>query len=161
MWILCFNCFLCLSPREHLLSQWTSHVLMHLITCEWQLYTQGSQIVTLIGLRAAPRFWVAKTGANQVWKVLRPTHIKSNEGLFWKSTQLPEWEEEHKGKVFANVDLSYESSEKYKVLEMIRKGSTTLFGRWPNLVISSWVAQFSVNCGLSLCNCTLMAEFGI
>ena len=25
---------------------------------------------------------------------------------FWKSTQLPQWEEEHKGKVFGNVDLS-------------------------------------------------------
>ena len=46
--------------------------LMHFITCDWQLYPQGSQIATLIGLRAATRFWVAKTGANQVWKVLRP-----------------------------------------------------------------------------------------
>ena len=61
------------SPRERLLSQWTSHVLMHLITCEWQLYPQGSQIATLIGLRAATHFWVAKTGANQVWKVLCPS----------------------------------------------------------------------------------------
>jgi len=58
---------------------------MRLITCEWQLYPQGSWRATFIGLRAATRFWVAITGANQVWKVLRPAHVKSDERLFWKT----------------------------------------------------------------------------
>ena len=57
--------------------------------------------------------------------------------------------------------LTYRRNRKYQVLETIRKGNRTLFGRCPNLVISSRVAQFLLNCGLSLCNCTLMAEFGI
>ena len=61
MYILSFDCFLCPSPREHLLSQWTSHVLMCLIICEQQLYPQGSQRATLIGLSAVIHFWVAKS----------------------------------------------------------------------------------------------------
>ena len=69
--------------------QWTRHVLIRLITCEWQLYPQGSWRAAFIGLRAATLFWVAITGANQVWKVLRPAHIKSDEGIFWKCTWTP------------------------------------------------------------------------
>ena len=61
MYILSFDCFLCPSPQEHLLSQWTSHVLMCLIICEQQLYPQGSQRATLIGLSAVIHFWVAKS----------------------------------------------------------------------------------------------------
>ena len=40
----------------------------------------------LIGLNSTTRFWVVKPGANQVWKVLRPVPIKSDEGLLWKAT---------------------------------------------------------------------------
>ena len=61
MYILSFDCFLCPSPQEHLLSQWTSHVLMCLIICEQQLYPQGSQRATLIGLSTVIHFWVAKS----------------------------------------------------------------------------------------------------
>ena len=44
--------------------QWTSHVSMYLITCEWQLYPQRSLRTTLIDLSTATDFWVAKTGTN-------------------------------------------------------------------------------------------------
>ena len=36
------------------------------LTCERQLYPQGFLGATLIGLRVAIHFWVAKTGTNQV-----------------------------------------------------------------------------------------------
>ena len=46
-----------------------SHVSLSLV---WQVGPQGISRGPLIGLSAATRFWVAKIGANQVGKVLRP-----------------------------------------------------------------------------------------
>ena len=53
-----------------------SHISLRLITCVWQFCPQGIFMATLIGQSAATRFWVAKIGANQVWKVLRPVGHK-------------------------------------------------------------------------------------
>ena len=82
-------------PQEHLswLSQSTPCWNLNrksrfdvLSTCEWQLCPQRSIGATLIGPSALTRFWVGKTGANQVLR-----HMKSDEGLFWKSKPFALW----------------------------------------------------------------------
>ena len=54
--------------------------------CEWQLYPQVSSGAAMIGPSAPTRFWVGKTGANQVWKVLRSAPYEIRRKTFWKST---------------------------------------------------------------------------
>ena len=53
---------------------------------EPQVMFQGSLVATLIGQFAPTRFWVGKIGANQVWKVLRPTPYEIWQRTFWKSS---------------------------------------------------------------------------
>ena len=62
-----------------------SHVSMRLVlTCGWHLYPQGSLGATLIGPSTLTCFWVGKIGANQVWKVLRPTPYEIRRRTFLK-----------------------------------------------------------------------------
>ena len=60
----------CMPRRNFIRSSSIRICGMFLITCEWQLYPQGSQRATLIGLSAATRFWIVKTEKSFV-----PRHI--------------------------------------------------------------------------------------
>ena len=79
-------------PQEHLssLSQPTPWNLNRksrfnaLSTCEWQFCPLGSLGATLIGPSTPTRFWVGKTGANQVWKVVRPAPYEIRRRTFLK-----------------------------------------------------------------------------
>ena len=82
-------------PQEHLssLSQSTScwnlnrkSRFIALITCEWQLYPQGSMGATLIGPSEPNFFGSVKLAPIKCEKSFVPRHMKSDEGPFWNST---------------------------------------------------------------------------
>ena len=88
-WQICFDCLPLNILQLLSVLQWTSHVSMRLITCEWQLYPQGSIRTTLIDLSTVTHFLVAKTGTNQVWKVLHPPPYQITRRTFLKVYETP------------------------------------------------------------------------
>ena len=96
----CFDCFPLIVTQFRIANglksifHWNLHCKSRLVlvstcvnafsTCEWQPYPQGSLRATLIGPSSPNSFWVGKTGANHVWKILRPAPYEIRRRTFLK-----------------------------------------------------------------------------